>query len=693
MKKILSLDLETYSHFDLAKIGTYRYAQECYVDIIGYAYDDDEPTVIDMLHGQGLPQSVFEDLNNPDVIKSAFNASFERAVLSAQKILVQTNEGIVERQVTIHPEQWQDTMVLAYQHGLQGSLADVGARLGLNENLKKDTKGKALIALFATPKQKDKRRAELQAFLAAARANNVKAIQQTKWCAYLRYNYQDVIAERAIRKRLESLDLAMPSQEREVEILDAAINKRGIRVDATLVKFAMELDDQLKKEAKDEGNYLVGGNLNSIPYLAKWLEGQGVKVPTKTDKVGRVSPNLDKVARAEIAQQVLDLHDPETASKILKALRLKEVLSKTSVKKYEVMQAAKDKEDRVHGMLQYYGAPRTGRWAGRLVQLHNLPQTHLDNLDEARNLLRNRDFSTLKAKYQSPSDVLSQLIRTAFIPKAGCRLLVADYSAIEARVLAWLAGESWVLDAFRGGHDIYCETASKMFGVPVQKKGENSELRQKGKVATLACGYQGAVGALKAFGADRMGLNDEQLKSIVDQWRRANPHITRYWRTLAEMMLDLIGGANGQTMSIQAPLPPIKITLRDGNTLLTLPSGRSLVYPHVRVDDTPNNFGSYPLCYDGVDEKGKWGKVTTFGGKLAENVTQAVARDCLAEAMLRLNKAGYQIVMHVHDEIICEMQEGDGSVEEMVQLMCTPPAWAQGLPLSADGFEAYYYHK
>lgn len=716
--KTLSIDLETYSALDLAKVGLYRYSAACTILLFGYAYDDDKPTVIDVANGEQLPKQVRADLENPLVLKVAFNAYFEMNVL-------QRCWGI-----KIDPRQWSCTMVLCYRMGLPGSLKMAGKALFdmhlLIEDGQKDATGQKLIRLFC--RAQSVHRPKLDGFFTLFHDDPLPDylinIRQSPslWQRFKEYNAQDVEAERAIRNAIKPFLPALPKTEQDIWALDWDINGRGVKIDSTLVDSALRLAERVRQITEQDASRLMGGgNVNSIQNLRAWLIQMGAieeAMATKFTATGEIS--LDKEARQDIMTR---LQEDPAMQNVVQVLECKDTLAKSSIKKYTAMKSAKMNDGRVHGMLQFYGAARTGRWAGRLVQLHNLPQNHLntypDELDAARQAVRSYALETLDFVYDSTkqqSNVLSQLIRTAFIPRTGYKFVVADFSAIEARVLAWLAGETWVLDAFKAHHDIYCETASQMFGVPVEKLGVNGHLRQKGKVAVLGCGYGGGINALKAFGADKMGLSDDDLKTIVANWRKANPRITAFWSATEECVINMLRGADTEIpIQIGAYKTPI-IVMKQGDFLqVRLPSGRSLVYAKPRyqelkreqttyVWETNDRGGKsrvlktvtvpyYSPYYYGLTVQGAWGVIHTWGGKLVENITQAVARDCLAEAMLNLAQAGYKPVMHVHDEVICEMPIGQGSVDEMCTIMCRPPDWAKDLPLAADGFESMYYKK
>lgn len=649
--KTLAIDLETFSDIDIAKSGLYKYAEHSEVLLFAYAYNDSPVRVVDLAGGEELPDTVLRDLTAPDVLKTAFNAAFEMHVL-AHWLDLQPD-----------PAQWLCTMVQSYMLGLPGSLKDVGRVLGLPEDKQKMAIGKRLIQYFCKPCRPTKAN--------GGRTRNRPSDAPDKWELFKIYNRQDVEAERAIRKKVGRFN-PTPT-ERELWCLDQKINDAGVRIDEELVDQAIRLDTRIKETVLQKAVQLTHmTNPNSNTQLMDWFEAQE----------GWRPETLDKKARAELLQK--DNILPGTRQ----MLEYKQLLSKTSVKKYVAMRTAECRDGRIHGMLQFYGAARSGRWAGRLVQLQNLPQNHLEDLDDAREMARAGDLDSLEIFYDNPSDVLSQLIRTAFIAGEGKRFIVADFSAIEARVIAWYADETWRLQAFADGKDIYCASASQMFGVPVVKHGINGELRQKGKVAELACGYGGGVNALKAFGADNMGLTEAHMKDIVTKWRQSSPRIVRMWRDIENAVKAAVRH-KGVRIKYRHGL---EFYTRAGLLFIRLPSGRAIAYarPGIALE---TEYNRETLIYEGTTLSGGWGRCYTWGGKLVENIVQATARDCLAIAMLRLDEAGYKIVMHVHDEVILEMPYGRGSLEEAAGIMGQPIDWAPGLLLRADGYETPYYRK
>lgn len=637
-------DLETYSSADLRRTGPTKYAEEDDFEILlmSYAFDDDPVAVWDFT-SQSTPPWLAEVLTDPDVLKVAWNMSFERSCFNAAL------------GVYTPPEQWRDAMTLSAMNGLPLSLEDAGQALQLTE--KKLETGKALIAYFCKPCK--------PTIANGGRTRNQPEHAPEKWEKFIEYCRRDTEAERTIYNRL--LRFPVPDWERKVEALDARINERGVMVDIELAEAAVYVDETARKEHMDEMRHLTGlDNPNSVAQLKDWLE-----------TVGLTCESLNKATVADLKKTATD---PTTR----RVLELRQLLGKTSTKKYWAILDAACKDHRVRGLLQYYGAARTGRWAGRRVQLQNLSQNHLDNIDKVRELVRQRDLETLELCYDSVPDVLSQLIRTALVAKPGHTFLVADYSAIEARVIAYLAGEKWRMDTFAQGGDIYCSSASQMFGVPVVKHGINGHLRQKGKIAELACGYGGGVGALKAFGADKMGLSEEEMQDIVTQWRQASPTIPKFWRDAEKAAKSALQNP-GRTFTL-----PCGVKYRkDADALrCRLPSGRVLSYWGARMDDD----GS--ICFMGQNQTTrKWEKTETWGGKLVENIVQAYARDCLAVALLRLDEAGFAPVFHVHDEVICEEPIGGRTWQDVAEIMGQPIDWAPGLLLRGDGYETRFYMK
>lgn len=666
-KHILSIDLETYSEVDIKKQGLYKYAENSEILLFAYALDDEPVEVVDLTAGELLPEDIRLMLYDPDILKTAFNAAFEIHVLNNWLNLKSIEASLNEKgYADMDYSQWFCTMVQAYTLGLPGSLEAVGKALKMPEDKMKLSIGKQLIRYFCKPCKPSKAN--------GGRTRNRPEDAPEKWKEFVEYNRQDVESERAIRKKIEKF---FPNEtERKLWCLDQQINDNGVLIDKPLVSAAIKLDAEIKADALEEARQISGMvNPNSNTQLLDWFENmEGWRPDT-----------LDKEARADILSK-----KTEVSKDTYQVIFLKNLLSKTSVKKYEAMQGAVCDDGRVHGMLQFYGAARTGRWAGRLVQLHNLPQNHLDDLDEARQLMRAGDLEMLQVFYDNPSDILSQLIRTAFVAPEGSRFIVADFSAIEARVIAWLADEKWRLEAFAAGEDIYCASASQMFHVPVVKHGINGELRAKGKIAELACGYGGGINALNAFGAEKMGISAADADSIIKQWRKASPHIVAMWGEVEKAAKQAIRNKNTKVSYKHG----ISFVSESGLLFITLPSGRRIAYVKPRIiQEEMNGREKESIAYEGTTLSGGWGRVFTWGGKMVENIVQATARDCLAAAMMRLDLAGYKIVMHVHDEVILEMPYGDGSLDEATAIMGAPLDWAPGLSLRADGYETEYYRK
>lgn len=657
MRRVMGVDIETYSSVDLIESGVYRYVEAPDFDVllIGYSYDDeDEVHVIDTM---SIDRDTDEELRrfcealtDPEILKIAYNANFERTCLA---------RWLSE---PMPPEQWQCTMIKALTLGLPGSLASSGAALGLSEDKLKDPQGKALIQYFSKPCKPTKAN--------GGRERNLPAHDPEKWKLYIEYNRQDVVTEKEIRKQLSAYKT--PEDEQTLWELDQRMNDRGVRLDRSMIDKIVDYDNERRKELLAEAQELTGlKNPNSLTQLRGWVATQGYPMTTLTK---------DAVAEA--------LARGDAPIKVQRALEIRQALGKTSVSKYSAMQSAICEDDRLRGILQFYGANRSGRWAGRLVQTHNLAKNSLPDLGLARELAAAGDFATLETLFGETAFVFSELIRTAFIPSEGCRFVVSDFSAIEARVISWLSGEEWRLEAFREGKDIYCETASQMYHVPVVKHGVNAELRQKGKVAELACGFQGGVGAMKRM--DRSGaIPEEELQSIVDAWRAANPKIPKLWRNCELAAKTAI--REHRTVRLAHG---IAFSYINGNLFVKLPGGRKLCYWDARLREDPVT-GREQIVYMGVNQETKaWGVTETYGGKLVENITQATARDCLAVAMMRVSALGYKIVMHVHDEMIVDVPcEDTDALAVINRCMAEPIDWAPGLPLKGDGYETPYYMK
>ncbi|HAT1145926.1 TPA: DNA polymerase [Corynebacterium striatum] len=649
----LFVDLETFSPVNLTKSGVYPYAEHPDFDVLlfGYSIDGNPVKVVDVASSEQLPAEVVEALVDPGVTKWAFNAAFERVCLSAW--LARHHPDLIAGRNFLDPAQWRCTMVWSAYLGLPMSLEQVATVLDLP--VRKDSAGKKLITRFCTPAR--------PSVLNQGEMRNLPASDPDGWEQFISYNRRDVEVELAIHDRLAGFP--MPEAEWVTYALDQNINDTGIRLDRVLVDHAVQCDRQHRATTLARAQELTGlENPNSPIQLKDWLTAHGTPLQSLTKD--EVSAALD-TATGEVRE----------------VLQLRGELAKSSVKKYETMQHVAGRDGRGRGFLQFYGAGRTGRFAGRLVQVQNLPRNYLPDLCEARDLVRTGEFEAVELLYDSVPDTLSQLIRTAFVPADGHRFVVADFSAIEARVIAWLAGEATTLQAFRDGKDLYCETASRMFGVPVDKHGVNSGLRQKGKIAVLACGYQGGVGALKAMGALRMGLAESELQPLVDAWRAANPSVVQLWADINAAAIEAI--STRQPTGVGA----LTFTVESGIMFVRLPSGRRLAYVKPKLGE--NRFGGTAITHEGIATGRKWGQLETYGGKLTENIVQAVARDLLTFGMHQVDRAGYRIVMHVHDEIVVET--ATATVDEICELMATAPDWAAGLPLAADGYACDFYMK
>lgn len=656
MHRVMGVDIETYSSVDLLKAGVYAYVEAPDFDIllISYIFDDwgeNDVKTIDCFDADPDMMAEFcEALLDPQIVKTAFNANFERTCLA--KWL----------QKPMPPEEWRCTMVKALTLGLPGNLAGAGEALGLPPEKLKDPQGKALIQFFSKPCKPTRTNGQ--------RTRNLPQHDPAKWQLYKGYNRQDVVTEQEILRKLSIYKT--PESEQELWALDQHMNDNGVALDIPMVEKIVEYDTRRRQELQEEAQELTGlKNPNSLAQLKRWLAEQGVEMTSVTK---------DTIAEA--------LRDPELPDVVRRVLEIRTALGKTSVAKYSTMLVAHCQDHRLRGILQFYGANRSGRWAGRLVQTHNLAKNTLPDLALARELAAEGDFETMGTLFGETAFVFSELIRTAFIPSKGCRFIVSDFSAIEARVLAWLAGEEWVLEAFRNGKDIYCETASMMYHVPVEKHGANSHLRQKGKVAVLACGYQGGVGAMKRM--DKGGsIPEDELQSVVDQWRQANSNSVKLWRTCELAARTAI--EEHRTVRLKNGLAFGYI---NGNLFIKLPGGRKLCYWNTRLKLDPRD-GREHIVYMGVNQETKqWGETETYGGKLVENIVQATARDCLAISMQRVAALGYNIVMHVHDEIIVDCPiEDTGAMERINACMAEPIPWAPGLPLRGDGYETPFYMK
>ena len=648
--RVLHIDIETYSSVDLMKSGVYRYAEspDFEITLLAYAFDDEPVEIIEVFSEYAvlsdLPPRVRRALTDPEVLKVAHNANFERTCIS--KALT----------ITLPPEQWACTMTQALMAGLPGSLDKVAKALGLQEQKQAGT---ALINYFAKPCKPTK--------INGGRTRNLPEHNPEKWEEFMAYCVQDVVVERAIGHKLATYTIS--DTEKRLWCLDQKINDRGVRIDTQMVYHALECDAYITDRLTTSARSVTGlDNPNSVAQLKGWIGEQTGDTPGSLDK--------------ETVQEMLKSSDNPD---VQEALRLRALLSKTSTKKYAAMEAATGRGERVRGLLQYYGANRTGRWAGRLVQVQNLPRNYLPDLDLARQTLMSGDYEMLDILYGNTPDVLSQLIRTAFIPSDGKCFVVADFSSIEARVIAWLAGEQWRLDVFNTHGKIYEASAAQMFKVPIETIDKGSPLRQKGKVAELALGYQGGAGALMKMGALEMGLTEEELPELVNVWRDANISIVRLWGSVENFAKKAI-----TTLSTVAFKYGMAFAYINGNLLIRLPSGRQLVYQNAAIETSSKGFRQ--IVYSGVNQTTRnWEKTETYGGKLVENIVQAIARDCLAEALLAVDAAGFDIVMHVHDEIVVEVAED--ALEEVTDIMSRKLPWAPGLKLTADGFVCDYYKK
>ena len=658
----LSIDIETYSDVNLSKCGVYKYAESPDFEILlfGYSADGSEVTVIDLAQGEHLPQKIIDALTDDTVIKWAFNANFERVCLS--RYLRDLGVSLdpfhdnhplsTECARFLNPESWRCSMVWAATMGLPLSLEGVGAVLGLEKQ--KLTEGKDLIKYFSVPCAPTKAN--------GGRTRNHPFHAQDKWEAFKKYNIRDVETEIGIKDRLAKFPV--PEEVWDEYHIDQEINDRGVRLDMDLVQEAIEMDTRSRSELTAAMKDMTAlDNPNSVQQMKQWLKGNGLA----TDSLGK-----------KVVAELIKTAPPELQT----VLELRQQLAKSSVKKYQTMERAVCDDGRARGMFMFYGANRTGRWAGRLIQLQNLPQNHLEDLADARALVKSGDFEAVKLLYEDVPDTLSQLIRTAFIPKDGMQLYVSDFSAIEARVIAWYAGEMWRQKVFENGGDIYCASASQMFHVPVEKHGINGHLRQKGKIAELALGYGGSVGALKAMGAIEMGLTEDELPPLVDAWRQTNPNIVKFWWDVDRAVMEAvkykhITSSYGLTFSC-----------RSGILFITLPSGRNLAYVKPKVGT--NKFGGECITYEGIGSTKKWERLDSYGPKFVENIVQATSRDILCYAMKTLRCCS--IVMHIHDELVIEA-DPRMSLDALCNQMGRTPPWAKGLKLRADGYITPFYKK
>lgn len=638
----LNIDIETYSSEDLDKVGVYKYVDSPDFKILLFAYsvNENEVQVIDLAHGEEIPEDVFKALIDPEVKKHAFNAQFERVCLN--------------KFFNIETVNWNCTMAKAWYCGIAGSLASVGNAIGLSEEESKMKIGKKLIDKFCKPNK-----------------NKQLDLLDEDWKLFKEYNKRDVEVELAIKQKLDRFEI--PEWELELYALDQKINDRGIRLDIDMINNAIKIDQEIYKAAAKRFKEITGcDNPNSLKDIREFIEIV-IGAPVKS------------LAKGVIDDLIVKFKDyPE----VVEVLQIRQQLSKTSTAKYYTMKETIMSDGRSRGNIQYYGASRTGRWAGRLIQVHNLPRNFIKDLGTARELIKQGDYEMLSMAYDNVSDILSQCLRTVIIPSKGKKFIVSDFSAIEARVVAWFANEQWVLDVFKDTGLIYEATASKMFNVPIEQV--DKELRSKGKVATLALGYQGSVGALKAMGADKMGLNDDELADLVTRWRETNQNIVNLWyetetrvkKTIRENSVEI--WADGK----------LKSYIRSGILFIELPSGRCLSYarPHLRPHDKFE--GKEQIIFHERNSAGTgWIVQSTYGGKLVENIVQATARDILAFSLLKLDQAGYDIVMHVHDEVIIEIEKDRYELEKVIEIMSAEVEWARDLPLNAEGFECEYYQK
>lgn len=636
----LLIDIETYSSVDLSKSGIYRYVESDDFSVILFAYsvDGEKAKMVDLAKGESIPEEIHKAIFDPAVLKIAHNMSFELVCLSK-------HFG-----VDLDPWQWQDTMVLGAYLGLPLSLDSVGKVLRLSEQ--KSATGKRLIGIFSKPNTK-----------------GVRVFPEDKpkeWEEFKAYGLQDVDTEVALYKKVNAR-VPVPAWERELQMADYAINKRGVRIDSNLARNACMFWVRTEEQLIEEMKKITGlDNPNSVTQLKGWLR-----------KYGEVTDSLDKVTVSDMLKKCI-------LSNVRRVLEIRLELGKTSVKKYVSMLNCVCDDERAHGITQYYGTV-TGRWSGRMIQTQNLPQNHIPDLAYARGLLSSADYDGMEMSYESIPDTLSQLIRTALVASPGNILHVCDFSAIECRVIAWLAGENWVLDVFRKDGDIYCATASQMFGIPVEKHGANAEYRQKGKIATLALGYQGSLGSLRTMGGERMGLTEKEMRDIIRKWRGANPKIVDLWGIVERAAMATI--ETGQPHTINRG---VTFSMRFGFLFVTLPSGRSIAYPRAKLMEYD---GRIQVSYERTNqETKKWERVPTYGGKMVENIVQAIARDILGIIILRCEKAGLPIVFHVHDEVIIDSTP-DRTLQEVEELFGKPIPWAPDLPLKGSGYSTPFYKK
>ncbi|AEV30607.1 DNA polymerase I family protein with 3'-5'-exonuclease and polymerase domains [Sphaerochaeta pleomorpha str. Grapes] len=644
--KYLSIDIETYSSINLAKSGVYRYceAEDFEILLFGYSLDGGEVKVVDLARGEKIPKNIVRAISDDGIIKWAFNATFERICLSRHLGL--------PTGTYLDPSSWRCTMIWSAYLGLPLSLMGVGAVLGLQRQ--KLSEGKDLVRYFCTPCN--------PTITNGGRTRNEADDAPDKWKLFIEYNKRDVEVEIAIHQRLYRLPV--PDAIWDEYLLDQGINDRGVLVDKNLVDNAIRMDKRAREELITRMKDLTDlENPNSVPQVKTWLSENGLEV--------------DSLGKKDVMTALQD-----APPQIQEVLELRLQLAKSSVKKYQAMENAVCSDGRARGMFQFYGANRTGRWAGRLVQMQNLPQNHLEDLETARTLVTSGGYEAVQILYSDVPNTLSQLVRTAFIPRSGYRFIVSDFSAIEARVLSWLAGETWRMEIFAENGDIYCASASQMFKVPVEKHGQNAHLRQKGKIAELALGYGGSVGALKAMGALDMGLEEDELKPLVDVWRQSNPNIVQLWWDVDKVVKEAVRGKTTTNTH------DINFSHESGFLFITLPSGRRLAYVKPRMGT--NDFGNDCVTYEGVGATKKWERIETYGPKVVENIVQAISRDILCYSMQQLKD--HRICMHIHDEIVIEAPD-EMELETIEASMAASPSWADGLLLNADGFETKFYKK
>lgn len=653
----LAIDIETYSDINLMKNGVYKYvdSDNFKILLLAYAFDDEDVEVVDLESGEELPERVTSALLDKNTTKTAFNAQFERVALN--------------KYLGVRTENWDCTMVKAWSLGINGNLAVVGEVVGLDEDKQKLAIGKKLIKLFCSPKTIRKNKKQISMLKDKPRV--LPEDRPEEWQQFKKYCIRDVEVERDIRRKIEKFkDI---ETEKDLYVLDQKINDIGVLIDLDMAEKAIQIDteqtNRLTKIFQDVTGLENPNSVSEIKKLIKLKTGKFIKSITKG--------NLE-----ELKEKYKDNKE------ILTALKIREKLSKTSISKYKKMIEVTCKDGRAKGLLQFYGAS-TGRWAGRLIQVQNLPQNHILDLDTARKVIKNGDLEFLEMMYDNASDILSQCIRPTIIPPVGKKFIVSDFSAIEARVIAWIAGENWRLDVFKTHGKIYEASASQMFNVPIEEIDKGSPLRQKGKVSELALGYQGSVGALKQMGALDMGLEEDELKPLVDTWRLKNPNIVRFWYKTEDKVKEAI--VNRSTVQINKL---IKVIYKSGILFIELPSGRRIAYPKPRLVDHDKFPGKMKITFEGRNSTTKqWGTIDTYGGKLVENIVQATARDCLAYSMLQLDKLGYKMVMHVHDEVVIEVDKDADELDKITEIMGREIPWAKGLPLNADGYECDYYMK